>query len=620
MKNSIRRRNCALVAALLLSTSTAAWAVPAGQAKARAPSSAQLMHEAQRLSSENSLAEATVAARAAMEAGRKGGAMDFTELEAGDLLVNLLHQQGRYDEARKAAEEQITYWDRQAASVGSTNRRDPRIAKMLGLAIEASMRAGERAEVPRLQEKLFTNNSPEPGLWRLSPDEPRLRYELADFSMPLLLGQWKLAKFEPAEKRDATTRLLYTQALVNGRLSAEISLAYDEAQRNYTTTQRQDWLKPYQEQREVRAVASAMPDLPFDGLVSVKLGRKEECDGAQCTNIRWTALRGDWRMDVDVIFRSQDEAQAAEQMRNLFAALKWQSAPPLFRERTMAEQTQEMDAAWERPGGWPKAAELAEQALPDAHFSEEIARVQTLIGVSQYRHGALDAARRSLGLAVPAWENGLTFQSLYSTALDYAADIAYRQGRDHEAIALNRTLVEGQQSDATLGWTVPKDENALVNSWKGIHLPLRVGGYRLRLGTEYRFYYENLQTGVQLGLTVGSAQTSDEKLESLLRSFMAEKLGLQAADMRRSTFSPKSAKPEKSQATGQKWEFDVTKLPDEKEVSDDDFVAGILRKTPIKMAFWIVDREGERSLLRAPIMEGEQTRTEANQIAQALLW
>lgn len=620
MKNSIRRRHCALFAAFLLSTSTAAWAVPADQAKARPPSPAQLMHEAQRLSSENSLAEASVAARAAMEAGRKGGAMDFTDLEAGVLLVNLLHQQKRYEEARIAAEEQIAYWEQQAASVGSTNRRDPRITNMLGLAIEASMLAGERAEVVRLEEKLFAAVSPYPGLWHLSPDEPRLRYELADFSMPLLLGQWKLAKFEPAEKREATTLLLYTQELANGRLSAEISLAYDEAQRKYTASQRQDWLKPYQEQREVRAVASAMPDLPFDDLAAVKLGRQEECDGEQCTNIRWTALRGDWRMDIDVVFKSRDKAQAVEQMQKLFAALNWQSAPPLFRERTMAEQTQDMDSTWELPGGEPKAAELAKQALPDAIFPEEVARVQTLIGVSQYRHGALDAARRSLGLAVPAWEYGFTYQLLYGTALDYAADIAYRQGRTQEAVALNRTLIEWQKSDATLGWIVPKDENALVNSSMGIHLPLRVGDYRLRLGTEYRFYYENLQTGAQLGLTVGSAQTSDEKLESILRSFMSETLGLQAGDVRRTKFSPKSAEPAKSPATGEKWEFDVTKLPGDEAAVSDDFVAGVQRKTPIKMAFWIVDREGERSLLRAPIMGGEQTRNEANRIAQALFW
>ena len=116
MKNSIRRRHCALFAAFLLSTSTAAWAVPADQAKARPPSPAQLMHEAQRLSSENSLAEASVAARAAMEAGRKGGAMDFTDLEAGVLLVNLLHQQKRYDEARKAAEELLEHRQTQPES------------------------------------------------------------------------------------------------------------------------------------------------------------------------------------------------------------------------------------------------------------------------------------------------------------------------------------------------------------------------------------------------------------------------------------------------------------------------------------------------------------------------
>lgn len=620
MKSSIGRRNWPFFAAVLLSTCIAAWTAPAVQAQARAPSAAQLMREAQRLSSEESLAEATVAARAAMEAGRKGGALDFTDLDAGVLLVNLLHKQGRYDEARNAAEEQIAYWEQQAASAGSTGRRDSRSTNMLGRAIEASMMSGERVEVARLQEKLFAVASPDPGLWRVSPNEPRLRYELADFSMPLMQGQWKLTKFEPAEKRDFITSVLYTQVLADSRLSAEISLSYDETQRKQTESQRQEWLKSYQGLSKAQTLASAMPDLPFDGLTAFKLGRQEECDGEQCVNVHWTALRGDWRMDIDVIFRSRDEAQAAEQVRKLFAALKWQSAPPLFRERTMADQIRDMDSYWNVPGGWSKAAELAEQALPDAFFSEEIARLQTYIGVSQYRRGAMDAARRSLGLAVPAWENGFTDQSLYRSALDHAADIAYRQGRGHEAVALNRRFIEWQESDATLGWAIPKDENALVNRWKGMHLPLRVGDYRLRLDTENRFYYENLQTGAQLGLTVGLAQSSDEELEPLLRSFMAEKLGLQAGEMRRTKFSPKSAEHGESQATGRKWEFDVTKLTDDKGASDENSVTGVLRETPIKMAFWIVDRKEQRSLLRAPIMDRGQTKTEANQIAQALTW
>jgi len=578
------------------------------------------MRQAERLSRDESLAKATVAAQAAMELGRKSGVLDFTELDAGFLLVNLLHKQGRYDEARNAAEEQIAYWEQQAASVGSTGRRDIRSTKMLGLAIEASMMAGERVEVARLQEKLFAVASPDPGLWRLSLDEPRLRYELADFSMPLMLGQWKLTKFEPAEKRAFNTHVLYTQVLADSRLSAEISLSYDEIQRKQTTSQRQEWLKSYQGWRKAQALASAMPDIPFDGLTAVKLGRQEECDGEQCVNVHWMALRGDWRMDINVIFRSRDEAQASEQVRKLFAALKWQSTPPLFRERTMAEQIQEMDSNWNVPGGWTKAAELAEQALPDAFFLEEIARLQTYIGVSQYRRGATDAARRSLGLAVPAWENGVIDQSLYRTALDFAADIAYRQGRGHEAVALNRRLIEWQESDASLGWGIPKDGNALVNRWKGMHLPLRIGDYRLRLGAANRFYYENLQKGAQLGLTVGLAQSSDEELEPLLRSFMAEKLGLQAGEIRRSKFSPKSAEHEEPQVTGRKWEFHVTKLPDDKGDFDEDPVTGILRETPIEMAFWIVDRKGLRSLLRAPIMDDGQSKTEANQIAQALSW
>ncbi|MBD8685255.1 hypothetical protein [Pseudomonas sp. CFBP 13719] len=567
------------------------------------------------MSSAKSLVEATIMAQAAMEAGRKGGAGEYTDLEAGALLVNLLQQQKRYDEARIAAEEQIAYWEQQTASNGSRDKRDIRISRMLGRAIEASMMAGERAEVARLQEKLFAVVSPYPGLWRLSLDEPRLRYELADFSMPMLLGQWKLTTFEPAENRESPTRVLYTQESADSHLSAEISLSYDELQRKKTSSQRQEWLKSYDELREQKAHASAMPDLPFDGLTTVKLRRPEPCDGEPCTSFYWTALRGDWRMEIDVIFRSRDETQAVEQVRKLFAALKWQSAPQLFREHTMAEQNQDMDSHWNAPGGWSKAAELAEQAKPDAFFSEEIARLQTYIGVSQYRRGSLGAARRSLDLAVLAWRNGSAQDAeLFRTALDYAADIAYRQRRGNEAIALNRRLIEWQKSDASMGWGIPKGENAFVNLWGAMRLPLRVGTYRLRLGDANRFYYENLQTGAQLGLTVGLAQSSDEKLESLLRAFMTKKLGLQAGKMHITKFSPKPAEHGEPQATGRKWEFDVTKLPDEAPAT------GVLQETPIKMAFWIVDREGERSLLRAPIMDGGQTTAEANQIAQALSW
>ncbi|WP_297833336.1 hypothetical protein [Pseudomonas sp.] len=620
MKSSVRGRCCSIVVAVLLSTYTAAWAAPTVVAKTPAPNPSWLMGEAKRLSNAKLLAAATVMAQAAMEASRKkGGYGEYTDLEAGDLLVNLLHQQKRYDEARIAAEEQIAYWEQETASSGSKNKRDPRIPGMLGRAIEASMMAGERAEVARLQEKLFAAVNPYPGLWSLSPDEPRLRYELADFSMPLLLGQWKLTTFEPAKNRDSTTRLLYTQELADSHLSAKISLSYDEKQRKQNASQRQEWLKSYEGQGEAKALASAMPDLPFDGLTSVKHGRQEECDGEQCVNVYWMALRGDWRMAIHVTFKSRDEAQATEQVRKLFAQLKWQSARPLFRERTMAEQIQDMDSTLEIPGGWSKAAELAEKALPDAFSSEEVARVQTLIGVSQYRRGALDAARRSLDLAVPAWENGFIDEIFYRVALDYAADIAYRQGRVHEAVPLNRTFIEWQASDSTLGWAMPKNENALVNRQNGMHLPLRVGDYRLRLGTHGRFYYENLQTRAQLGLTVGFAQSSDDELESLLRSFMAKNLRLQAGDVRRTTFSPTLAKRE-PQTAGRKWEFDVTKLPGEKEASDEGSIDGVPRGTPIKMAFWIVDREGQRSLLRAPIMDGDQTKLEANKIAQALSW
>ncbi|WP_339450499.1 hypothetical protein [Pseudomonas sp. EA_5y_Pfl2_R50] len=613
MKSSIGRQTSALVAPILFLICTVAWAAPMVQAESRALSSIGLMHEAQRLNDEGSLAEATPLSRAAMEASRESG--DNIQLDAGTLLVNLLHKQGRYVEARIAAEEQISYWEQQAAFFGQTLKGDTRVMRQLGLAIEASTMAGDQAEVTRLQESLFAIGNPYPPLWQLSTDEPRLHYELADFSVPLVLGHWKLTAFEPAHTREIPSRLRYTQVLPDGILSAEIFLSYDELQRLQDAAQRQEWRVSYQQISTASALASAMPDLPFAGVTFVKIDRQWGCDGAQCVGVNWLVRHGDWRMEIEATFPSEDRAHAAEQLHKLFGALKWRTAPPLFRDRSMAEQIRNMESSWKVAGGWRKSAELATQALPDAYFPDEIMRLHTYIGVSQYRHGAMDAARRSLDLALSGQGHHSFEEDLYQVALDHAADIAYRQGRDHEAVALNRILMD-RQSGAT-AWHVPDNKKALFNVWSDVQLPLRVGEYRLRQDSENRFFYENLQTGARLGLTVALPQSSDEDLEQVMRSFLAKNLQLQSGDVRKTEFSPKSAK---QKTTGRKWEFDVTQLPGEKAISEEDFVTGVLLKAPKKMVFWIVNHEGRLSLLRAPILNDGQSATEANQIAQALSW
>lgn len=621
-RRSRQSRRWRLFAALLLSTAMAVCSAPTVQAQAqtRAPDARGLMHEAQRLSRDGLLADATVAARAAMVAGRKGSALDFIELDAGALLVDLLHKQARYDEARRAAEEQIAYWEKQAADNGASGKRDARSTGMLERAIEASMMAGERTEVARLQEKLFAVTSPDPASWRLSPDEPRLRYDLADFSMPLTVGAWTLTRFQPAEQRDFNTLVLYTQALPGGRLTAEIAVSYDEHQRKISAAERQASLQSYQARHKPSALEMTMPDLAYDGLTAFKRADQSECEDKQCINAHWLIFRGDWRMDIDVNFGLQDEAQIAQQVRQLFAALKWRSAPPLFRERPLAQQVRDIEVAASLPDGVAKAAALAEKALPDAHFPDEIARMQTYIGIDQYRRADLEAARRALGLAVSAWDERVVDELLFRSALDFAADIDYRQGRNEDAVALNRRFIEWQMSDATLGWHIPKDENALVNERQGVHLPLRVGDYRLRPNTHGRFYYENLQSGAQLGLTVGMPASSDQELESMLRSFMTNNLGLQPAGLSKTGFSAKSAAHEDIPAVGHKWEFEVTQSPDGQGSSSADPETGASRKTPTKMAFWIVDRKEQRSMLRAPITDSGRSRTEAEHVAKALSW
>jgi len=629
MKKSIQNQCRFLIAAVLLSTCISTWAAPTGRAQATPPNETELLREAQRLDDEGSWAEATITARMAMEAGRESTAINYVDLDAGDLLVNLLYKQGRYVETRKAAEERIAYWELKEVSFGRTGRRDPRILRMLAMAIEASMMAGERTEVARLQEKLFEIASPYPDSWHLAPDEPRLRYKLADFSMPLMLGQWKLVNFDPVDSREYGMYARYTQMLDGSEMTAEIFLSYEELQRAQSAAQRQEWIESYQRFPTAPAFALPMPDLPFDGLPSVKVERKWGCKSETCVGVHWITLHGDWKLDVDITFHSPDRAKVAEQLRQLFAALKWPSAPVLFRDRTMAEQIREMDSHWKVPGGWSKAAELAEQALPDAFFREEIARVHAYLGVAQYRRGDLDAASRSLGLALSGWEYVPFFGTLYEVVVDFAADLAYRQGRDPEAIAWNRDLIDWQ--DDTFDWGVPSDENALVHNWNGVKIPLRVGDYRLRLGTANRFFYENLQTHAQIGLAVGSPQANDDELEALLRAFMTKNLRLFAGEIRKTNFSPKNvgrtghhfskkASNEKPLVTGRKWEFEVTKLPDDEGASAEKPIAAFQGKTPRKMMFWIVARDKHRSILRAPITDGDQSETAANEIAQALTW
>ncbi|MGE7960401.1 hypothetical protein ACQKQA_28360, partial [Pseudomonas sp. NPDC089530] len=175
MTRRTRSRYGALCAAILLSLCTTTWA-----AEPKQEPSYILLLKAQRLDREQSLAAATVAARVAMEAGRREGVNGINaRLDGGTLLVNLLFKQGQYAQARAAAEEQVAYEAASASLSKAKHFRDYHGAKLLGVAIEASMLAGERAQVTRLQEQLFALGNPYSGLWRLAPDEPRLHYELA---------------------------------------------------------------------------------------------------------------------------------------------------------------------------------------------------------------------------------------------------------------------------------------------------------------------------------------------------------------------------------------------------------------------------------------------------------
>lgn len=621
-----------LLAAALLSASAtlwpaAAWAenqdaatsVPAS-ADASPPQTSpfvQHMQEAHRLIAEKDWPAATGAARKAVEAARQGE-NHYEEYDAVATLVRLLHKQQRYSDARREAEAQIVIFDKRNASEDATEQ-------LLVMAVREAAAANEAADVARLQARIYAQGNAYPGLWTRDAAAGRLNYTLAGMSLPLATGRWALVSFKPADSRTERAQLDYMQTLDDGSaLSARIWVSYREDLRAKDAQARRQALarrmgEPEGDQTPAPDTEAALPGLPFKDAVAAKRALQADYPGGKGIEAQWIAARGEWYVEARASFPQGKQDAAIAQLRELFDAMTWTGDVRLFRDKTMQEQDREIDSYWSMAHDWDQAAELSEAALPDAVFPLEIARLNTVIGRAAYDRDDLPEARRSLELALPAWAHASKAyhdESLYQTALDIAADVAYRQGRTQEAVALNRQFIQwvGSVGD---GWSLAEKSPVVVYDDTGMTLPLRIGEFRLEPIDSNRFYYRNLKTGEQLGLALNqNAAVPDDKLEASMRSFIEDNLGLRILNLKTEAFAPHAQEGMKGAVQGRQYTFQVEAKPDDGRTIS---LSGPFGAPPAQMVFWVVDRDKRRSILRAPL-PAEGIQTGVAQFAQTLAW
>ncbi|WP_447576939.1 hypothetical protein [Achromobacter kerstersii] len=621
-----------LLAAALLSASATLWPAAAWaenqDAATSVPASAdasppqispfvQHMQEAHRLIAEKDWPAATGAARKAVEAARQGE-NHYEEYDAVATLVRLLHRQQRYSDARREAEAQIVIFDKRNASEDATEQ-------LLVMAVREAAAANEAADVARLQARIYAQGNAYPGLWTRDAAAGRLNYTLAGMSLPLATGRWALVSFKPADSRTERAQLDYMQTLDDGSaLSARIWVLYREDLRAKDAQARRQALarrmgEPEGDQTPAPDTEAALPGLPFKDAVAAKRALQADYPGGKGIEAQWIAARGEWYVEARASFPQGKQDAAIAQLRELFDAMTWTGDVRLFRDKTMQEQDREIDSYWSMEHDWDQAAELSEAALPDAVFPLEIARLNTVIGRAAYDRDDLPEARRSLELALPAWAHASKAyhdESLYQTALDIAADVAYRQGRTQDAVALNRQFIQwvGSLGD---GWSLAEKSPVVVYDDTGMTLPLRIGEFRLEPIDSNRFYYRNLKTGEQLGLALNqNAAVPDDKLEASMRSFIEDNLGLHILNLKTAAFTPRAQEGMKGALQGRQYTFQVEAKPDDGRTIS---LSGPFGAPPAQMVFWVVDRGNQRSILRAPL-PAEGIQTGVAQFVQTLAW
>lgn len=577
---------------------------------------------------------ATVEARTALDAAYRDN-NEYEVFDAATFLAQILQVQEQYAKALDVIKELMAW-------MYANQGRQDGIQTLSEQAIGLALAAGQYQEVTRLQNQLIRDANAYPGLWTTalnasssSPENSVLTYSLAKIDFPLTLDGWVLVRMEPANRRDKPSRLTFARfEKARQWLSVDIEMTYREDLRGLS---REQMLENMRNMLNANIIEPAydgkpqavkqLPTLPFLApAIAVKGINHTDNHGEKETHLRWIATRDDWMFQGDATFAQKDEKRAYTELSKLAENIHWSTPGRFFREKTMKQQSDEIDAQWSTPpGNWDMASKMATSALQDAVFPEEIGRLHAIIGISQFRQRDLSTAQDSLKQALAAWSYDPTVsygdEWLSDRTLDYAADIAWRQGHKTDAIALNTRFINAN-GNIWPYWKIAGDDAPfLQNIQTGMRLPLRVANLRLRPDGDRRYYYEDLlrQNNAQIGLTVEQqGNIPDDVMEKGIRDFLAQKLSLMAQKVVKQPFQPHSVSESNLPIRGQKWIVEIA--PQVTDTKQQAGTPGNLSSHPAQMMFWIVDRGERRSILRIPVGAEGFSEDLAIQLANSIEW
>ena len=535
----------------------------------------------------------------------------YEQLDASDLLYTLLYQQGLYAQAVAQTDQMM--------ALAATDGYDPVNGQMQALiqrGLAAAMMADDKSALTRYLQALKQETKPFAPLWQWDTARNQLHYQAAQFSVPLVQGRWVLFQLEPAKDRKDIAHLEYLYLKPDGRrLLARIRLGYEERVTDMDAPAKQQWLQERQgifAREQVPEPSIKPPALPFaDAVQSQQAGREKREERPDILHLDWALLRGNWSLSLGAEQSDSERDTALQQLPQLWQAIQWPKAPELPPQ--LPRQEREVTSAWQVDEDWPKAGQLARAALVDAQYPAELARLNTVAGISAFKAGQQAEASRYLEQALKAWPYVSLFRlesELVDQAQQYGAELAALQGREADAARLMRQYLRNAGGLQNI-WVQARNPQVaeLENRRTGMVLPMRAAGFHLQEPRDsQRMMYRDLMTEQQLGLTTGlKIPDSDAAQEKLLRTALEKQFHLKVGTLKKRGFAPqvrsKERKPE-----GRQWTF---------EVSPQEPKPGV---APVKrVIFWMVDQGTSRSILRASVTTPREE-TRAEQLAQALSW
>ena len=518
------------------------------------------------------------------------------QMDAGYLLVKLLHQQGQYAEAGQVIDNMMNL-----ARLTPQGPQPEQMHNLMQHGMMEAMMADDSAALKRYQQMLYKGMPLYPNLWQWSGDKQQLRYLPAQMTFPSEKGRWILTNVKNSDRRSSPMSVEYGYVTQRGgMIEAKISVSYDAKLGSQTAQEKLSGLQEHQAtvQRFSATAPDAelsrdMPAFPYHDAVQVRYAVREKASQGDRLTLYWEVIRGNWHITVRGRLLAADEADARAQLPVLVNELVlWPNSITLPGGADFEQRYEMLQVEGQKQDDLSAAAKSAYAELPNALFPKEIAYLQSIIGIASYQAGDINKANQALNIALNAWsavsQNGYD-SLLYERSLEYAAEIAAQSGNDATAMRLMRQYVESK-GYTYFHWTLHEDR--LEQQQSKLVLPLRIAGFQIQVIDGQRFYYKNLNTGQTLGVTTGlTIPATDDEQEQQLVHVLDKQFRLQVTESRGESYPSDSSQPSK----GMQWVFDVE--PQIADVANSNLEAPSVQR----VIFWIIDQHATRTILRASI-------------------